>query len=221
MDTGAMDGTTETIQSQEIVPTERLFKQSELNEIVGRAKHDAVESFKRQNIQQQPVIRTDTAKSLSEDDVKRLASEELNRHREQWQESVNTDQAQRIVKNFWDKISPGKEKYQDFDSVAGNIDFQHYPNVVQLLAEHVDNASDVLYELGKNRLKLSGLESIANRNSRDAIYEVKRLSESIKSNESASQVKSPNSPLTQQRPSNTGTDSGVLSMADLKRKYRG
>ncbi len=220
MDTGAMDGTTETIQSQEVVSQERLFKQSELNEIVGRAKHDAVESFKRQNIQQQPAISAN-AKSLSEDDVKRVTSEELNRHREQWQASVNAEQAKRIVNNFFDKISPGHEKYQDFDSVTGDIDLKNYSNVVQLLAEHVDNASDVLYELGNNRLKLSGLEVMADKSPHDAIREVKRLSESIKSNESASQVKSPNSPLTQQRPSNTGTDSSVLSMADLKRKYRG
>ena len=98
---------------------------------------------------------------------------------------------------------------------------RYYPNVVQLLAEYVDNSHDVIYELAKNRTKMYQLESTCAHNPQDAIYEIKRLSDSIKANESSSQMKHANSPLSQQRPSNTGTDSGgTLSMKDLKRKYK-
>ena len=234
MDNSVMDNVSDTTQAQ-VQETaqqaqERLFKQSELNEIVGRAKHDAVESFKRQQqtqyAQQAPQSnQAQSSKSLSEDDVKRLTSEELARQRDQWtreaQEKADAEIAQRIVSSYKEKIAPGKEKYEDFEAVTNNVDMRYYPNVVQLLAEYVDNSHDVIYELAKNRTKLYQLESSCAHNPQDAIYEIKRLSDSIKANESSSQMKHANSPLSQQRPSNTGTDSGgTLSMKDLKRKYK-
>lgn len=208
---------------------ERLFKQSELNEIVGRAKHDAVETFKRQQAQQgqqqsnAPAQQQYSNRALSEDDVRRLTSEELTRQREDWErqtlERQHADAAQKIVNSYKDKISAGKDKYQDFETVTGSVDMRYYPNVVQLLAEHVDNAHDILYDLAQNRYKLNNLEAICERTPQDAIYEIRRLSDSIKANESVSQMKTSNAPLSQQKPS-AGLDSGVLSIRDLKMKYR-
>jgi len=236
MDNSGMDTTASEISQtpvQEVVQqqNERLFKQSEINEIVGRAKHDAVESFKRQNTQQtsqqqyaqQPQAQRD---ALSQDDVRRLASEELSRQRDDWEkqtlERQQADAAQRIVNTYKEKIAAGKEKFEDFDAVTNNVDMRYYPNVVQLLAEHVDNASEILYELACNRYKLNNLETTCERNPQDAIYEIRRLSDSIKANDQSLNRRTSNSPLSQQRPSNTGTDSGgALSMADLRRKYKG
>src|ERR1700741_1071100 len=235
MDNSVMDnasGTNQTPvieQSQSVQPTERVFKQSELNEIVGRAKHEAVESFKRQQTQHAPQYQqpqeSQAAKHMSEDDIRRLTSEELARQRDNWtgeaQERADAEAAQRIVNAYKDKIAPGKEKYEDFEAVTNNVDMRYYPNVVQLLAEYVDNSADVLYDLAKHRSKLGQIEQLCSHNPQDAIYEIKRLSDSIKSNDQTSQMKHANSPLSQQRPSNTGTDSGSsLSMKDLKRKYR-
>lgn len=229
MDSAAIDTNQPPVEAVVQKPTERMFSQSELNEIVGRAKHDAVESHKRQQAQNAPQqhVPNDYANSqrhLSEDDVRRFTSEELNRQREEWekqtQEKYHADTAQRIVNAYKEKIAAGKDKYQDFDTVTSNVDMRYYPNVVQLLAEHVDNASDILYDLARNRTKLSQLESVCERNPQDAIYEIKRLSDSIKANEEPSRMRTANAPLSQQRPSNTGTDSGALSMRDLKAKYR-
>jgi hypothetical protein len=234
MDNSVMDNTASDINQAPVeqsaqLNAERLFKQSELNEIVGRAKHEAVESFKRQNAPQQSAPNyqqpTNSQRALSEDDVERLTTEELGRQREEWErqslEKKHADEAQRIVGAYKDKIAAGRDKYQDFEAVTSNVDMRYYPNVVQLLAEHVDNSADILYDLAKNRTKLGNLEFMCGHNPQDAIYEIKRLAESIKQNESSSQIRSSNSPLSQQRPSNTGTDSGALSMTDLKRKYRG
>ena len=79
------------------------------------------------------------------------------------------------------------------------------------------------YELGKNRAKMAQLEMAAREFPQEALFDLKRLADSIKSNETASNRKIPNTPLSQQRPSNIGTDSGnnALSMRDLKSKYRG
>lgn len=232
MDNSVMDNTASDMDQAPVEqavqqPAERVFKQSELNEIVGRAKHEAVESYKRQNAQQAPQTYANTPqnnKALSEDDVKRLTGEELNRQREEWErqslERQHADAAQRIVTAYKDKIAAGRDKYQDFEAVTNTVDMRNYPNVVQLLAEQVDNASDILYDLARNRYKLNNLESLCERTPQDAIYEIRRLSDSIKANEQSSQMKTSKSPLSQQRPSNTGTDSGALSMRDLKQKYK-
>lgn len=234
MDNSVMDNTSELSQTpvETVQQTqERLFKQTELNDIVGRAKHDAVESYKRQQqqtAQQAPQYQAPQSnfKALSEDDVKRLTGEELNRYREEWtresQEKANAHAAERIVNSYKEKISAGKDKYEDFEAVTNNVDMRYYPNVVQLLAEYVDNSHDVLYDLAKHRTKLGQIEDLCSRNPQDAIYEIKRLSDSIKANEQHSNMSNAKAPLSQQRPSNTGTDSGnTLSMRDLKAKYRG
>jgi len=210
---------------------ERMLPQSKVNELVGNARREAaekaaqraVEEYKRQN--STTYEQTNSQKSLSEDDVKRLTGEELNRQREDWErqnlERQQADAAKRIVSSYQEKISAGKDKYQDFEAVTNNVDMRYYPNVVQLLAEHVDNAADVFYDLARNRTKLHQIESVCQHNPQDAIYEIQRLSSSIKANDDTSRIKSSNSPLSQQRPSNTGTDSGgALSMKDLKNKYR-
>jgi hypothetical protein len=235
MDNSVMDNASEMNQTQVEPPiqaTEKMVPQSQVNEIVGSAKREAaekaVEAYKRQNSPTQEPQAQDQnyRRGVSEDDITRVTDDRIKQHfskiEQEAQERANAEAANRIVGMFRDKIVAGKEKFEDFESVTGNVAMQYYPNVVQLLAEHVDNTADVLYHLAKNRDKLYRLESLSSHNSSDAIYEIKRLADSIKANSESSQMKNPNAPLSQQRPSNTGTDSGaVLSMSDLKRKYRG
>jgi hypothetical protein len=240
MDNNVMDNVSENNnQTQPELPSqapsaEKMIPQSQVNDIVGNAKREAaeraVEAYKRQQAQTNVDTRVPYddlgGRRYSEDDIKRVTGDEIKRHfsqlEKETQERTNVEAANRIVGMFRDKITAGKDKFEDFDSVAGNVAMQYYPNVVQLLAEHVDNTADVLYHLAKNRDKLYRLESLSGHNSSDAIYEIKRVSDSIKANEQNSQTKQPNAPLSQQRPSNTGTDSAgaVLSMKDLKAKYR-
>ena len=218
-------------------PEERVFKQNDVNEIVKRAKLDAVEGYKRlqseqPNYAQQkygdagqpPNNPTSQSQSSTESEIRRVAAEEAQRLRDQWTQDARSkaeaEYAQRTVQNFWNKLAPGKEKYQDFDTVTGDIEFARFPNVVQLLAEHVDNAHDVLYELGNDRIKMSNLEQLANTSPKDAIVQMRRLSQSLKDNEEARKTKIPNEPLSQITPTNTGTDNGVMSVRDFRRKYR-
>lgn len=219
--------------TENTTPTERTFRQTEVNDLVKRVKHEAVEDYRRlQDKQpqyaeqkygsQQQENRTQNA--MPETEVRRMAAEEAQRLRDEWvndaQSRSEQDNAQRIVKSFWDKISTGKDKYEDFDKITGDIEYARFPNVVQLLAEHMDNADDMLYELGKDRFKMSQLEQLSQMSPKDAMVQAKRLSDSIRNNAQARNVRTPNSPLSQQRPSNVGTDGGAMTMANLKAKYR-
>lgn len=213
------------VQSAPASPQERSFTQQEMNDIVGRAKHEAVERFKRSNDSTAQTVQSAPSQSvLSPDEVRRMAAEEFQRswkeQRDAEQRTVQEKDAERIAKEFFTKLSAGKEKYQDFDSVVGDIQFNAFPKVVQLAHGYVDNTADVMYELGKDRIRMANLESLADRSPQDAIKQMQRFAQSIKDNASAANVKMPKEPLSQLRPSNTGTDNGVLAVRDLRAKYR-
>ena len=144
--------------------------------------------------------------------------------RDEWvSEAKNKSEAEyakKTVDTFWNKVQPGKEKYTDFDEVTSGIEYARFPNVVQLLAEYVDNADDVLYDLGKNRIKMANLESLSYMSPKDAIVEAQRLSKSLKENAEATRTKLPNDPLSKMRPANTGTDTGAMSVKDFRSKYK-
>ena len=214
--------------SEAAASQEKMLRQSEVNEIVGRVRQEAnakLEELRRsqeQARQQQP---RESSSEMSEDKFRKLAAEEAQRLRDQWisetQQRADEQSAQRIVKSFYDKMESGKQKYEDFDAVTSDLELRRFPNTVQMLAEHLDNAHDVLYELSKNRAKLAQIEMTAKEFPQESLYELRRLADSIRKNEEASGTRQARTPLSQQRPSNVGTDSGsVLSLRDLKAKYR-
>lgn len=204
---------------------ERTFRQHEVNDIVGRAKHEAVERYKRANEAQFNQAPQQQPSSYNSDErFRQIAAEEAKRHldsvrQDALQQSQN-EMAQRTVNSFYSKIQTGKEKYQDFDKVTGDIDLARFPNIVQLMAEYVDNPQDVYYELGRDRIKMATLESLAERSPQDAIKAAHALAQSIKDNEQSAKVRLPNEPLSTLRPSNTGTDTGAMSVSDYRKKYR-
>lgn len=230
---------------------EKTFRQSELNEIVGRARQEAVERYKREtsrsshensqhathpvNSQHRQynanyVNPEPPANVISQDEIRRLASEEIQRSRDEWnqeaQRSAQEQEAQRIASEFFTKVNAGKSKLQDFDTVMADVDLRAIPYHVQL-ANMVDNTAEVMYELAKNPAKIGAIQNLididlrAGKSPKLAMAEMRKLSQSIKNNESATNFRSPNEPLSQVRPSNAGTDNrGALTVSDYRRKYK-
>ncbi len=227
---------------------ERTFRQSEVNDLVGRAKSEAIERYKRETSmsshnyqpqQQQPIqphnqqsYTPPQQPSISQDEVRRLAGEETQRLRNEWiQEShrnAEEQNAQRIASEFFTKVGAGEGGMQAFEKTVQEtgIDLRSIPFHVQL-ANMVDNTREVMVELLKNPSKIGAIQNLididvrAGRQPNLALAEMKRLSESIKANAQAGNFKSPNDPLSQMRPSNAGTDNkGALSVSDYRRKYR-
>lgn len=219
----------EAVQSE----VERNLTQSEVNEIVKKVKRDERRKHEQQLHQMQmnavppapvaPTPNTVSQPASPEDRIRQIVAEETKQQRETWEaqkaQEMQNEQAQTIVDKFYSKISAGKGKYQDFDAVTGDIELNQFTNTVQLLADHVENAADVLYEFGKDRLKMSQLEVLAIQSPSSAIVQIKRLADSIKENESAANVRVPGEPLSQLKHSNAGTTSGVMTMKELRAKY--
>jgi hypothetical protein len=221
------------------VSEERTFRQSDVSDIVRREKAAAVEAYKRQQQQERPYgdgqqmpqqmpqqpYQAPGAES-PEDRIRRIAAEAAQGHIEQMRQDYaqksQEEMAQKTVQNFWNKVHAGREKYQDFDKVIGNLNLSQYPGIVRMLADVVDNSGDMLYHLAGNEAKMAELQRLAEdpRFQHIAIAEARRLSQSLKDNEAATRTKHPNEPLSQMRPSNTGTDSGVMSVRDYRNRYR-
>ena len=99
-----------------------------------------------------------------------------------------------------------------------SLELSTIPEVVQL-ANTVDNTADVMYELGKNPHKVASLLTLTRYgNVKLAYAETKKLSDSIKQNQNALQQPVPPEPLSQLKPSNVGTDNGVLTVRELRKQ---
>lgn len=219
---------------------ERVFTQSDVDRIVGKVKREAAERRSQSEQphqaqqqygdvaqQQRPQQPSNPATAAPDENTyRKIAAEEAQRLRDQWVQDSRTrseqEYAQRIVQNFTSKLTAGKEKYEDFDRVTAGIQFDRYPNVVHILSAEIDNAADVLYHLSKDEAKMAQLERDAEdpRFQHIALSNARKLAQSLKDNESAAKVRVPNEPLSQLRPSNTGTDNGVMSVRDYRAKYK-
>lgn len=211
----------EVSQPQSGGSSEKLLKQSEVNEIVGREKKEAVERYKREmSSTSQP---QQSPQSLSQDDVKRMAAEEVERLRNEYQQdalrTAQEQEAKRIASDFFTKLEANKDKYPDLPKAMADIDLPSYGNAVQLAAS-VENTADVWNHLVNDPVKLEAINLMAARSPKAAIAQIKRLSESLKENEQAGNFKLPNEPLSKLKPSNTGMDTGAMSVSDYRKKYR-
>jgi hypothetical protein len=225
---------------------ERTFRQSEVNDLVGRAKAEAIERYKRDTSMsshqtyQTPPSHAPAAPithayappanaALSESQVRQLAAEESQRMRNDWitenHRSQQEQEAKRIASEFFTKLDAGKANLPDFDKVMSKVDLRTIPDHVQL-ANMVDNTAAVMYELINNPVKIGQIQNLididqrAGRTPALALAEMQRISQSIKDNAKGANFKAPNEPLSRLHPSTAGTDTGALGVADYKRRYK-
>jgi hypothetical protein len=205
-------------------PAEKMLKQSEVNEIVGRAKREAHEKALREaetkyaisNNQQQvaPAQSIGGVQQLTDDQIRRVIVEQAHRMS---QEAI----ANKTAAEIEHKVNSVKEKYADHDEAIKKAKLakiaERNPDVIYMI-NTLDNAGDVIYELGKNPSKLVNLMNVADFDQDSAMDDLRKLSQSIKDNESSLKAQSPADPLSQIKPSLTKTDNGNMTISDLRRQ---
>lgn len=226
----------ESASQTSATPAEKFLPQSHVNDIVGREKslaHDkgyergkreAMESLQKSQPSQSTPSAIPSGTAMSEDQYRRIAAEEAQRvqvaKEQEYLQRSNEAQIQQFVQQFDAKLAPGRSKYDDFDAVLGTVEFGNAGHVI-VLAQSLDNTADVMYELAKNRPQdLVNIELLAEKHPKQAEAAMRRLSESIKVNQTAANMKRPNEPLSQISPSNTGIDSGSehsMSVSDFRK----
>jgi endonuclease/exonuclease/phosphatase (EEP) superfamily protein YafD len=211
--------------------TEKLLTQSVVNGIVGSVKQEAFDKgyTKGKNetqaeyearvnsnpVNQQPantgIVNQQPANNLSEDKILAMIEEQA-------QQKANESMAQQTVNEFVQKMTAAKDKHPDFEETVTKLNLPSMPGIVQL-ANLTDNTADVMYELGKHPVKLANLKAVIRETPELAMEEFKKLSNSIKQNETAQNQQSQTAePLEQIKPSNTGTDNGSMSVGDFQKQ---
>lgn len=198
--------------------SEKMLSQSEVNEIVGRTKSEAeqraYERAKRElNVQpNQPIQQAHSMGGMqqqSPDDISKIIDQRLAQKEQQMA-------ANQFVNTFIQKMEAGKSKYNDFDQSVAKLNLPNIPEILQL-ANATENTADVMYDLSKNPQNAVRLRELYQFSPQLAFEEIQKLSASIKQNEAGSQQKTANEPLSQVKPSTTGTDNGSLSVRDYKK----
>lgn len=166
---------------------ERTFRQSEVNELVGRAKNEAVERYRRessmsshtpsqsqQNAYQpqyqqpyapQPQVQQSQYNGMSEQEYRRIAAEEAQRSRNDWiaENARQTEEqnAHRIASEFYQKVGAGEGGVQAFEKqcAQAGVDLRSIPFHVQL-ANTVDNTREVMMELINNPVKIGQIQNL-------------------------------------------------------------
>lgn len=209
-----------TLQGVQDAQPEKVLKQSEVNELVGRIKHEAYTKGLRDGMPQQPQQMSPQAQmgggmggipQVTEDHVRQMIADEA-------QKQTQMAAAHQTLTNFVQQMGSGKGKYSDFDETVGNLgELKNIPHIVEL-AEKTGIAGDVMYELGRNPGKVASLTTLAYINPQLAKQEMKKLADSILSNEKASDSPTAAEPLSQVKPSTVGADNGSNTVRDLRRK---
>jgi hypothetical protein len=238
-DGSQVSGAETTQQVQSTTPAsgnqtqEKLLRQSEVNDIVGRVKHESYEKGKTEAQAEWQRNQSQTSQNTSQnnqqtiggmsqmtpDEIRKLVKEASKEASLQtYQEAEQQVAAQKIVGEFVGKINRGKDRYSDFEQVVSPLQLQTIPQIVAL-SNKFDNTEDIIYDLGKYPAKVAPLVTLAAIAPHLAEIEMRKLSEDIKSNQnSANKEQNVREPHSQMKPSNIGNDNGAHSISDLRKQ---
>lgn len=226
-------------------PVEKMLRQTEVNELVGRTKHDAYEKGRQEALAElqrqptsQPTINSSIGgiqqQNLSPTDINKLVTDkvqEINQAQQQEaQRKFYEQQGAKLANDINQKLEGAKSRYQDFDQVVKREDLAHIPEIL-LLANNLDNTGDVVYDLMKNPTKLASINANLTASKMNnspyfqqlALRQMQEMSQSIKQNQSAiANQPHINEPLSQVNPSTVGVDSGSRTVSDIRKnpKFR-
>lgn len=212
---------------------EKMLPASRVEELVKKAKlkgrdslQEELDALKAENASLKQASMGGMAVPVDPEQIANQVIDRLRKEAQASSEARAAEELQReakgIVDNYHHKMKAGKDSFEDFDQVMGDFRPEAFPNLV-FLANQLDNAPAVMYELMNNPTKLATVVVLAERDPKAAENMMLRISSSIKTNEQAkAQEKEVAPPLGRLSSSpTTGQDNGKLTMKDYKRMFKG
>lgn len=197
---------------------EKVLKQSEVDKIVGNVKRETLEKARREYESKMQMAQTPPATQSYNENQVSMPEEQLRRMiNEEAQKQANYAAANRVAQEFISKLEATKSKYPDFEEKVSALNLPSIPQIVGI-ANSMDNTGDIMYEIANNPSKFASVMVLAHTAPHLAEAELRRLSDSIKKNEAAAKQPTANEPLSQVKPSITGTDNGSSSVRDLRKQ---
>jgi hypothetical protein len=204
----------------------KTLHQDQIDSIVRDAHHrgytkrerEIANSQQQQTQQQaQPQTQSQSPAGFSQDEMRKMASEEAMRAVQQAQMQHSADM---VYNQFNTKMQAAAAKYPDFAQKINQLDLSRMVDIVQLSSQ-LENTGDVMYDLAANPYKIANLQLLAQSQPVLAQQELQKLSASIKANQ-APAAPSANAPLNQVSSSPLGVSTdGVPDWGFFDKKYRG
>lgn len=236
-----IEGTNQTqqVEAAGTPPPEKMLSQSEVNGIVQKRMNEVKEKTRREVLNEMsmqpnsdaystpPPVQTpsqsnygDNQQYSDHNDPRQIVRQELASYQNQLREEANHRYLGQIANQFTAKINDPtvKERYPDYDEQIATLDFSNPKTAILApLTNGYDNAPDMVYELAKNRTKLSAIRNLHFDGDVLGVQrELKKLSQSIRTNQQAAAQPKPSEPLSQVTPSNVGRDDGAMGVNDLR-----
>lgn len=218
---------TEDFQSQDaqVAPEVRVFTESEVQERLNdvAAKTRAEERAKREAINNELLqLRSKTASAeptntgLREEDVARIVDRQV-------QERAIQAKVQSEAQDFVAKLEAAKDKYPDMKEKLEELDIMNMPAEIWQNANRLDNTADVIYALGKlsdeDPTQYAKVLLTVRETPTKVGKALRLIADSVKQNENAKNIKTPGAPLSQSKPSISGTGDGSMSVQDWQRYW--
>ena len=186
------------------VETEKMLKQSEVNDLVGRVRKEA-----REDGYNKAKLEVDATTAVTPDQIRQLVNEQAD-------QKARELAANQLINEFGNKMVAAKERYPDFDQVVGKINFEKAATLIPWI-NSLDNSADVMYDIAKHPSKFASLINLRDQPAL-ALEELKNLSSSIKTNQKSQSLPTIDEPLDKIKPSTTGIDSGSMTIRDYKKQ---
>ena len=199
-------------------PVEKMLKQSEVNEIVGRAKKEAAEKALRESEHMRNMQQQQSQSNSVQQSIGGMPNLDINQVRQAVNQLAQEQYDYNVGSNFLRKVEDFKNKNPEFAKNFDDLDIGSLPLPVVHVFNSFDNITDILNHVVNTSPKdYLQLVASAAATPKLAMRELQKLSESIKANQAALQTKIPSAPLSQVSPSTTGTDNGKLKVSDLRK----
>jgi hypothetical protein len=204
---------------QEAKPAEKMLSQSEVNELVGKLKRESYEKGLKEGSAKatpessyQPRNNDAASNPLEDDRIRKLIRDESERQ-------TQMNMAKKIADEFTQKIIAAKEsnEYPDFEETVASLNLPEIPHIVGWV-NSLPYSAKILYEMGKNPSKFANVMLLSHTSPKLAFSELQKLSNSIKENEEAAKQPAAAEPLSQLKPSTTGTGNGSMSVRDFRKQ---
>ena len=227
MDEQVLSESLETAYKPEAQPAaEKMLTEHQVNKVVAREKEAVANKVRREleEEHQRQLAEIRGKQSQRNDEVPR--DYDVNAMYQQVQERFNKEMQERqlqqemtqVANNYLSRVDQGRKNYQDFDEITKEFDPTAFPQLIYLVAG-LENAGDIIYDLSKNPNKLVTLDTLAQKNPRQAQAELQRLSQSINANKeaaTAAEDHNVNQPLDQLQPSRVSAGNGKQTISDLR-----
>lgn len=206
----------------ETPPAEKMIPQSQVSKIAAREARSAAEKARnemRAEFERQQAVAGSDKPASSMGGMPQMTDEQLQQKIMEAAHRMSTQMtANKMAQDFESKINAEIEADPNFGDLYDSLNITQHPELV-IWMNGMDNSAKVVKDLAENPSKFANILMLAKSGVPGlAQKELKKLSDSIKTNLAAQAQPAVKEPLNQLSASSVGADNGLSSVSDYQKQ---